>query len=168
MVAKGAQVEELDDQHMMSVIALRQVEDVTGHHIILKPGEKVTNMQVTPDLVTVVIRVVDAREVSMGFQVRRVGMRLYAFQLKDNTWMGQPPMTAWDEDFEPQFLRGYGQGPNLAEWLDRLWFARECGRPGTARNPLDSFQRTTDGVGNEAMKRYYKLDTIGEETERDA
>lgn len=159
----GAKVVICEDQHMLSVIALRQIAAATGHQITLKAFERVTNFQVNEDLVTVVISVVDSRERPQGFEIRRIGDRIYGFRLINNTWMGQPALTVWDENFVPQFVRTHGRSVDLKAWWDALWFARECYRPGTSSNPMDNYQRTSDGAANEHMKTYWQVEEIGEE-----
>lgn len=156
----GVYIEVLEDQSMLSVLALRQIENTTGHHITLKPFEKVTNMRVDKDAVAVVLRVVETKDVSHGFEIKRMGYRVYGFNKVDVGWIGQKTITVWDEDFEPQFVRTFGTGVNLAEWIDKIWYARECGRPGTSKNPLDTYDRTVSGGGLNKMKSHWMVETV--------
>jgi len=164
----GAWVEEHPNQNMVSNVALRQVFERTGHQVILKPFERVADMTVTSTQIIVLLDVVACDEVSQGIMVRGQGKRLYSFEIAaDGRWLGAPPITSWDEDFEPQFIRGYGKSVNLKEWLDNLWFARDCYRPGTSSNPMDSYTRVTDIVSSSpVMGTHWKVsigDEVGEE-----
>lgn len=163
----GASIEILEDQSMCSVLALRQIKEKTGHTIILKQFEKVLGYSYEENLVTVTLSVVDAREVSQGFEIKRIGTRMYGFQLADEKWLGQVPITAWDEEYAPQFVRSNGRSVNLKEWLDNLWFARECARPGSLSNPMDTYERTTDSYASSKMAKHWRTDVFADDEDEE-
>lgn len=159
----GFRIEELEDQGMMSVIALRQVKQLTGHQIILKSGESVLNLKVGPTDVTVVLSVVASRERSMFIEITGIGTRLYGFTKNETAekWNTIKPITIWVENFEPQLIRTAGRSVTPTEYVEALWFARECYRPGTSADPRDSFERTLDGYSSGKMDSTWKVQSNG-------
>lgn len=155
----GFKITECEDQGMMSVIALRNVKQLTGHQIILKSGESVINLVVAPTQVSVVLSVVTSREKGMFIEITGLGTRLYSFTYSENTnsWLPIKPITVWAEGFEPQLMRIAGQSITPTEYVEKLWFARECHRPGTSANPMDSFERTLDGYTTNTVQRHWKV-----------
>jgi hypothetical protein len=159
MREQGFRIEEMDDQGMMSVIALRQVNQITGHQIILKSGESVVNMLISPTEVTVVLSVVASRERSMFIEITGIGTRLYQFKSNENDgkWSVTQPITVWAEDFKTQLYRTGGRSVTPTEYVEALWYARECYRPGTSAQPMDSFERTMDGFASPGAERNWKV-----------
>jgi hypothetical protein len=155
----GFYLEPAEDQGYKSQIALRNVFDLTGHQIILKSGESVQNLVITPNQVSVVLNVVDWREKGQGFEVKGLGVRLYSFMNNTGSWLPVgKPVTVWEEDFKPEFVRTHGRSVSPTEWVEALWFARECARPGSSSNPMDTYERTLEGYSSDTMQAHWKVE----------
>lgn len=153
----GFSVEELTDQHQISTLVIQRVYEITTHRLVLKASEQVLNLLVSPETVSVSIRVYQRKETAYGYQPHKSGTRLYQFELTSSGWSGSKPFTIWDAECnDPSFERTRGMGPDLATWTARREHEALAYRVGTHRTPLDNAQRVTEGYVSEKMIKHWE------------
>lgn len=143
LVEAGFGVTLATEQHLTHALAARELREHTGLTVILKPHEYVINMRLDPTQAGFVVAIADLRELRTGFTVQRVGTRMYSFgKTESGKWVGTTPITIWDEEHEPYFMRTFGSAhTSLIEWREQVAWERDCARPGTAAFPLDTYQK---------------------------
>lgn len=128
-------------------------------------------LRITPYDLVIAITVKSADEVVVTMQVHQIderrtsvtlkaqGTRLTRYVRTAEGWhQAGLPFTMWQPDFEPVHHSIFGPGKTVAQWLAARRFESMCGRPGTDRHPLDSFQRTViDGpdYSTRRMERHW-------------
>jgi len=146
-------VEKLED--LTPAQKLAQIRDAIGMPVYLRPYEKITQMCINDTGASITIDTYSYDE--MKYEVRFTGhasrMRSW-MKLADGSFMELPPITIWDDDFQPftERIRGHSISPE--EYNDRRDWEAMTHRPGTSHTPLDSCSRTLEDAGTESDKMY--------------
>ena len=130
------------------------VRDLTGYKVFLQPFEEVTKVIIERDddvvtKITLAVARVRGRESRGRFIITERGTELRTWTRKEplpGKWFWErDSMTFWSPvDDEQIILRGHVMTPQEAA-AKRQW-ELDCHRPGNARNPMDNFDRITQGI----------------------
>jgi hypothetical protein len=146
-------------QYQDSLEARVAFKRLTGLTIRLTPFELLTAINQQSDtLVAASIVTFRVDERRTEYLIKARGTKLIGFGQDPVTWTWRQigkPLVVWDEDFEPFSYNLFSRGKSPAEWLAAREFARQCYRPGTSAQPLDSSYRTTLGYTTSKMERYW-------------
>lgn len=124
------------------------VRDFVGRVIYVRPFEKVLKVQITDDSVSVLFETFAFTETQTRIKFTKRGKRLWTY----NRATRQPAeMVMWDDEYAGEEIAKYGK---VVEEGQREW-ERDCYRPGTGRNPLDSARRLRQGPSTPRMERHW-------------
>lgn len=136
---------------------LARVKYHTGLEVRLLQHEEVVRVVTQPTVAVVIVVTYEVRETARDLIFKRRGQKMMTWQLTDTGWqyMRKMEMIAWDQSYEPVIIVKYGRSNTPAEVRARRHYEQDCHRPGTATNPMDSYDRVLDGVSTEKMSRYW-------------
>lgn len=137
---------------------LGAVRKATGTMFVLRPYECLDEIRVKDGLIVIRVRCQQVRTTHNRTVIVRQGIRLYALRRNsDGVWKHEKPVTAWNDDNGPTKIiveAGRVNTPDEARAQDE--WEQICNRPGTARYPLDSYERTQDSLAKDSPKRMRK------------
>lgn len=121
---------------------LRTLRVITGYTYRLKELEQIIAIQLTPDVVFLAIRAVDARFSNGTHHVRRTGTKVVRVtRTAAGTWQPEPVLVTWDTDQSPALLTARP----ACDWPTKEAWELLCHRPGNAQYPMDNAARKAQG-----------------------
>lgn len=123
-----------------------------GVSIQIKPFETILNLEIRGDQVLVLIETYSYEEGERRIRFKKHGKRLVSI---DRNSGAVESITAWSPDFTPFDLLKYGQVTSQSDKARKRTYEQMCYRPGTCRNPLDSYSRVLDGPTTRDMEKYW-------------
>lgn len=121
---------------------LRTLRAITGYTYRLKDLERIITIQLTPDVVFLAIRTVDARFSSGTHHVRRTGTKVVRVcRTPAGRWQPAPVLVTWDTTPSQAVLTAR----SACDWPSKEAWEVLCYRPGNAQNPMDNAARKAQG-----------------------
>lgn len=125
---------------------LAQATRALGRPIRLGPEEKCLSGIVSENRITLTFRAVRIEESSKRWHIVAVGMRMQSWVYEDGKWHAERPLTVWDESAPTYDIQLWGRRPmTRAERIKQGRWEQDCYRPGTEKQPMDSFYRESLG-----------------------
>lgn len=133
---------------------LERLRQLTGIRLGLKRWETITNFhEVSDTTVMVTVETYVVKELVREDRYERKGTRFIVFTKGSGNWYIDNDITAWDESFTPIVWDNTGRRKTAQELADQREWEMLCHRPGTARTPLDSYERVLDGCYSDSEKK---------------
>ncbi len=123
-----------------------------GISIQIKPFETILNLEIREDQVLVLIETYSYEEGERRIRFKKHGKRLVSIDRSSGV---VESITAWSTDFTPFDQLKYGQVTSQSDKARKRIYEQMCHRPGTCRNPLDSYSRVLDGPTTRDMEKYW-------------
>lgn len=130
-------VEEFDTPHQLMAL----FRDASGMTYYVKPFEKPLSIKVDGTDVSLLVEYFDIKERSRSWSIVGHGKRLVTWRHGRKIAQLDIP----DEDFTPYEVEHFGTHRSVAETVDRIWWERDCYRPGTGSAPQDNYYRQQEG-----------------------
>jgi hypothetical protein len=130
-------VEDFDTPYQL----LGLFRDAAGFTYNVKPFEKILSVKVDGTDVTMLSEVYIIRERARGLSVTGHGKRLVTY--RHGRKIGEFEML--DEDFQPFEVAYFGTHRSIKDYIDQVWWERDCYRPGTGAFPQDNYYRQQEG-----------------------
>lgn len=125
---------------------LRQISDKLGFPFTLRPHQTMIRYSISDETIMVALTVHRYKESIRETKLTHRGTTMITFTASKITpghWIREE-MTVWDEDFTPYALHQVGRIETPAEYRDRReWEAMQY-RVGSASNPMDNAERSSD------------------------
>lgn len=134
--------------------AIAEVRDLTGYCVRLGVFEEIVKVDLTDEIVEVVVRRFRVTEQRSQYRVKAEGLEQIKFTLKNGDWIRQSDIFWTTPDDEVMLRRDTTNVyESVKEYRDHRDFEVMCHRPGTSRTPLDS----ADASDSERMLKHWKL-----------
>lgn len=136
------------------------ITDALGLPFVLRPTDEILTYGITDDTVSVTLKIYSVRETAREIRYEKSGLRMMVWKLcydpadempgyrltPDECWWFRS-FTVWDdpEDFTPFTERRFGHSLTPDEYTERREWEGMQYRVGTAKTPMDSAGRVTEG-----------------------
>lgn len=121
---------------------LRTLRVITGYTYRLQDLEEIITIQLTPEVVFLAIRTVDARFSSGTHHVHRTGTKVVRVcRTAAGTWQPAPVLVTWDTVKSPALITARP----ACDWPDKEAWEVLCHRPGNSKSPMDNAKRKAQG-----------------------
>ena len=142
-----------------NIEALRAFKSMTGGaYLRVRPFEIIEAI-VQRDADNIVVKLItfelDERKTEMVLKAK--GTKLVGYKRTESgSWVQNgKAFTVWDDTFSPISVKHYGPGKTEAEYWSAKAYDRLCYRPGSDRQPMDSFRRVVEGYTPARMERHW-------------
>lgn len=137
--------------------ALAVFRDHVGYAFVLRPFERIISVRTEDGSAAVLLDKFEVKERARGWSISKHGKRLVAYARDENGYYKRTgQLDLWDEEFTPFDVLEYGSHRSVQEYIDRIWYERECYRPGTKTQPMDNYERACEGYSSDSS---IQLDT---------
>lgn len=138
---------------------LRELRRVTGKNIAVPMFAKVDKVVVSDDRCAVRLEVHEFADRPHDYIISNKGTRTYLFARNDAGKWECDVFTTWDEpgEFAEVVIGKLYRRTTPADWLAALEFARDCHRPGSSAQPMDSYERVLQGDTSPSLASTEKM-----------
>lgn len=139
------------------------VKRALGHPVRLLPYETVEDLIITDDNVAIRLTTYETTETTREVRFQRRGLKTLWWRklpLESHpailVWKQQPTMIVWDDTFKPYVECRYGRHISVEESRERAEWEANTYRPGSSRQPMDSFTRSVEVLPSERTDKMYR------------
>lgn len=133
----------------------RLIQQATQVRITLNQHESFINVVLNDDSAMIGIETFQVKELVREDRFEKKGMKIIFLKRGPNGWYLDTEKVIWDDSFVPFVFEKKGRRKTLEEFTEQREWEKMCHRPGSARTPLDSYDRVLSGETTPKMERYW-------------